>query len=952
MTMNLCSPERDSDLVRLSSDLAFVEGFACIGSWTYDAASQTFRFGNQTELGGWRGDCSLAESLQCLPAEERAAFARWLGGALNGEALVLSHGLWNSAESCWMSVRSSAYPLRNAQGQCSALRGFTQDMTQIQTSEDTLRRYRALLASSDRLGHMCYWILDYATGVYEASESFCQLLGWPEGVTHLPEADFSSRIHPDDLPRLIAARRATTRDDHLTEVEYRFWKATEQRWINVRSILFFTRNPQGKPVMMYGFTQDITQHKESEAALQRERLRLESAQSLGRMGTWSFDLRSRIAHISRNALQMVGLPGEAEANLTADESLEDVHPDDRQAILQAIDQTCRTHEPLEIEYRCWHKTEQRWLTLRSAARLVFGADGRPLELQGFTQDITRQKESEERLRLAASVYDSSRTPMLITDIDRNIVQANRAFCEHTGFTEQEVIGQKPLALLNNELPADAMRIDIWQPLMREGHWSGEITGRRKDGSQMIISAGISTVCNEQGQIEHFICVGEDVTRARAAEEQIRQLAYYDPLTSLPNRVLLKERVDQAISHVHRAGQETALLFLDLDYFKRVNDSLGHSVGDLLLVEVAGRLRACVRAADTVGRLGGDEFLLLLPNAGPQAACRVAEKLIEALSQPFLLGGYSLTVTPTIGISLYPKDGADYDDLLRAADAAMYKAKDDGRNTFRLFNPEMSEASLQRLMLSNDLRRALKNGELQLHYQPQLSLPGGRVIGAEALMRWKHPIYGLVSPLKFIPVAEESGLIEAIGAWAIEEACRQAMAWAAQGLPLLTISVNCSARQFVAPESLLDAVCKALAQTGLPPDKLELEITETVIVKDIGKTQWLLDQFRTLGVKVAIDDFGTGYSSLYYLKRLPIDKLKIDQSFVRDLVQNADDRAIAATVVALGHTLGLKVIAEGVETPEQLQALEAMQCDEGQGYYWGMPMPPGEFVRWAKGISKP
>jgi diguanylate cyclase (GGDEF)-like protein/PAS domain S-box-containing protein len=682
-------------------------------------------------------------------------------------------------------------------------------------SEETLRLYRALLDSSDRLGHMCYWILDYATQIYRGSESFTQLLGWPEGTTQLSEAEFASHIHSEDLPRLIAARRAATPDDRLTEVEYRFWKTTEQRWLNLRSILFFLRNAQGKPVSMYGFTQDITQ----------------------------------------------------------------------------------------------------------------------------------QKESEDRLRLSASVFLNSRSLIVITDRERNILQVNPAFCEHTGYSEDEVIGRTPLALISDELPASAMRIDIWQPLIREGHWSGEISGHSKDGTPLLLSVGVSALCNDKGEVEHYICVGEDITRTKAAEEQVRQLAYYDALTGLPNRVLLKDRVDQAISLAHRAGCETALLFVDLDYFKRVNDSLGHAVGDLLLVEVAARLRAAVRASDTVGRLGGDEFLLLLPYAGPQAASSVAEKLIEALSQPFEVGGYSLTVTPTIGISLYPKDGCDYDTLLRAADAAMYKAKEAGRNAFLLFSPEMNEGPLQRLMLSNDLRQALKNGELELHYQPQLSLPGGRVLGAEALLRWRHPKQGMISPLKFVPVAEESGLIETIGAWVIEEACRQAAAWSAPGVAPLTVAVNCSARQFVAPEALLNTVKQALAASGLPPQRLELEITESLIVKDINKTQWLLDQFRTLGVKVAIDDFGTGYSSLYYLKRLPIDKLKIDQSFVRDLANDADDRAIAATVIALGHTLGLRVIAEGVESAEQLRLLEQMGCDEGQGFLWGRAMPSADFADW-------
>ena len=918
--------------------------------WDYDPQARRFHFDEMAgRIFGWRADerqPSLAELASRVASDEREALIARFANRVAGSPLP-GHGLhvWNAERSCWIVVKVFAYAQSVAGGPRFVLKGFCQDITRQQESAETLHRYRTLLAAPSRLGHMWYWSINYVDGHYEANDNSLKLLGWPDGTTRIPEAEFRARIHPDDLPLIAARRQSALRDDTPTEIDYRFWQISQQRWIFLRSLFFFVRDPEGRPIILYGLTQDITRHKEAAAELAKERQRIESAQILGRMGTWSFDIATRIARVSRSSLSMLGHDSPGAVLMGEAESLANLHPDDRQSVLEAVNRSCQTFVPLGLEYRRWHHRENRWVHLKCTAHVVRDADDVPCELQGFTQDITRQKENEQHLRFAASVFEHSRSLILITDLERRIIQVNPAFCELTGFAAAEVIGRRPAELLGTPVPSDGRPGNFWFPLLRAGHWSGELPCRHKNGEPFTLAVNFSAVRHEDGEIGHFICVGEDVTQQKAAEQQINHLAYFDPLTELPNRVRFKEQVDLAIRQAARDGHELALLFLDLDYFKHVNDSLGHSAGDQLLVEVAARLRAAVRESDTVGRLGGDEFMVLLPFGGHQAARCVADKLIEALSQPFLIEAMALTITSSIGISLFPRDGEHYDALLRAADAAMYKAKDAGRNTFLDFVPEMNDMALKRLTLSNELRQALPRRELLLHYQPQVSLRDGRLIGVEALLRWQHPEWGMVTPGEFIPVAEECGLIEAIGAWVIEEACQQAMAWDHLGLPELSMSINCSTRQFLEPQALLDTVRATLQRTGLPPARLELEITETLIVQDITKTQWLLEQFRALGVRIAIDDFGTGYSSLYYLKRLPIDKLKIDQSFVRDLVFNPDDRTIAATVATLGHSLGLQVIAEGVETTEQLQVLETMHCDEGQGYLWGRPMPAEQFIAW-------
>ncbi|MGE4447369.1 MAG: EAL domain-containing protein [Azospira sp.] len=577
------------------------------------------------------------------------------------------------------------------------------------------------------------------------------------------------------------------------------------------------------------------------------------------------------------------------------------------------------------------------------------AEGRVAGLVGVMVDITERKRQEEELRLAAKVFDTSNEAFLVTDADNNIRSVNRAFCETTGYSAEEVLGRNPRLLSSGHHDKTFYR-QMWEALNSQGYWQGEIYDRRKSGEIYPKWTRINVVKDDQGRVVNHVAVFSDISDRKALEERLQFLAQHDHLTGLPNRNLLRLRLEQAVESAMERGAggiNPVALLLDLDHFKTINDSLGHHAGDQLLRTVVKRLKNILRESSTLCRQGGDEFLIVLPQAQDLArVSRAAETVLAALATPFEVDGHPLSITGSIGISLAPDDGSDFDTLLKKADTALVHAKQSGRNAYRFFTEAMNVSTLERLTLQQRLHQALERQELVLYYQPQLDLASGRVVGVEALLRWRTP-EGLVPPGKFIPLAEETGLIVPMGAWVIQEACRQARTWLDAGLPPMTMAVNLSPLQFHR-DNLLITVGDALSAASLPAASLELELTESILIQDAEATLATLKAMNAMGVLLSIDDFGTGYSSLAYLKRFTVDKLKIDQSFVRDITSDGDSAAIVRAVVQMASSLKLKTIAEGVETESQAAALRATGCDEVQGYLYARPMPAAECEAYLRG----
>jgi len=559
----------------------------------------------------------------------------------------------------------------------------------------------------------------------------------------------------------------------------------------------------------------------------------------------------------------------------------------------------------------------------------------------FLRDKTESKRARQKLNLAAKIIESSREGIVVTDTAGIIVDVNEAFGSLTGYSRDDVLGRNPSMMKSGRHDAEFYR-NMWTMLIETGHWSGEVWDRRKNGELFAKLLSISAVRNDLGEVTHYVGIFSDITKIKQTEERLQHMAHFDPLTRLPNRLLFRDRLHHALVETGRHKQMVALMLLDLDRFKDINDTLGHKAGDDLLVTVAERLVGCVRKSDTVARLGGDEFTVVLSEiAGPSAVASVARKILQVLAEPFDLAGRSVFVTASVGITLYPSDGAKVDRLLQNADMALYRAKELGKNTFQFFSPEMNLEVKRRIELEQDLRGALDRNEFVVYYQPRLDTETGHITGGEALLRWNHPKRGLVSPDEFISVAEETGLIVPIGEWVLRTACTQTRTWQQLGLPPVTIAVNVAARQ-LSYADLADTIAQIVSETGLEPRFLELELTESGAMNDADATIKIFRELKQHGIRVCIDDFGTGYSSLSYLKRFPIDKLKIDKSFVEFSSSDPDDQAIVETIVAIAHTLKLTVVAEGVETKAQLEFLKSLHCDEWQGYYCSKPVPPAAF----------
>ena len=546
------------------------------------------------------------------------------------------------------------------------------------------------------------------------------------------------------------------------------------------------------------------------------------------------------------------------------------------------------------------------------------------------------------MRKLSQVVEQSHNAIIITDLNANIEYVNQAAVRQSGYSQPELIGNKTSMLKSGKTLLDTYK-DMWTHITKGEQWHGELTNVCKDGSEYTVLTMISPLHQINGRITNYVAIQDDITERKLVEKRLQHLVNYDVLTGLPNRLQLEERAKYAIRLASRNASTLALIFLDLDNFKDVNDSLGHSFGDTLLIELSKRLQLALREEDTLSRLGGDEFILLLPDIDARGAALVAEKLLLKISSPYKHNHTELNLTASIGIALYPNDGQDLETLSKQADAAMYRVKQEGRNGFQFFTAEMQARSSRNLLLGNALRRAVELEQLTVHYQPQISLKDGKIIGAEALLRWWHPELGAVYPTEFIPIAEESRLILPIGEWVLRSAVEQAKRWMNDGHTPLIMAVNLSAVQFRHPD-LPDLITRILDEVGLPPEYLELELTEGVAMHDPQAAIAIMNNLHDRGIRMSIDDFGTGYSSLSYLKKFRIYKLKIDQSFVRDISTDIEDKAIVSAVINMAKSLGLTTIAEGVETAAQLEFLREHGCEEVQGYYYSKPLSAEQFIK--------
>jgi len=830
----------------------------------------------------------------------------------------------------WM--RSAGQAEFDADGKPVVMRGIVQDLTERHSNqqriEQLLDEQKAIL--QNRLVGI---VTVRDRKIMWANLAFETMLGYDEGgVIGMPTQQFY--VHEEDY-QTVGEAYANIKNEGLMRTRLKFMRKDGLHiWVDMSGTILHKESGESLWVAI-----DVTERKRIETILRQKEGYQRALLDNFPFMVWLKDTESRFLAVNQALADAIGegdpnaMLGKTEFDYLPREIAEDRQRDDRSVLAASERKTLEEEQVDPLGMR-------RWLETFKAP--VVDDNGAMLGTVGFSRDISSRKKIELDLRIAATVFESQEG-MLVSDANNVILRVNHAFRHITGYSADEVIGKNPSILNSGRHDADFYSA-MWASINNTGAWKGEIWNRRRNDEIYPGHLVITAVKDQNDIVTNYVATLTDITLSKAATDEIERLAFYDPLTQLPNRRLLQERLKHGINVERRDGKHLGLLMLDLDRFKAVNDSLGHQAGDELLQQVALRITARLRDVDMVARLGGDEFIVLLEDiTQPEDAARVAEEIITDLTKPFCLAqSDNVQIGASIGISLYPQHGGSPELLLDHADAALYQAKEAGRGCFAYFSEDLTLAARERMVVETRLRRAIVQQELRVFYQPQVDIASGRIVGAEALVRWQDPVEGLIPPLCFIPIAEETGLIVEIGEWVLRETCRQGRRWLDAGLPPLSIAVNVSSQQFRRSD-ICALVATVLRETGFPAQQLELEITESGLMGNQDNATAILNNLRAQGVRLAIDDFGTGYSSLAYLKHFPLDVLKIDKSFIDDIPFHQDDMEIAATIVAMGHILGFKVLAEGVETAAQLAFLQEKGCDMYQGYIHSKPVPAHEFA---------
>ncbi len=810
---------------------------------------------------------------------------------------------------------------------------------------ELLREKERLLSESQRISHIGSWSYDFINPLVWSEETY-RLYGVPaDSFIPTPEA-IIALVHEDDRSTLLEQIINKNHDDNPSEIVVRrSLPDGTLRYISRHGELL--KDAQGHALRMVGTAKDITEQHINEINLKQSEERLRMALNAAKLGVFDWDILTNKIILSPRSEEILGYEPGQFSGLYDDfinsfnlENLPNI-----KMMRSLAERSLAEKTPYAYESRMlWPDGSVHWISI--IGEYYADTQDNSLHVRGIIEDITHRKVTEARLLLAASVFTHSREGIIITDTAANIIDVNESFTYITGYSRAEVLGRNPSLLKSGRQDPDFYK-KLWQDLNTKQHWYGEIWDRHKNGDDYVIMINISAVLNAEGKAQNYIALFSDITATKTHQQQLEHSANYDPLTGLPNRLLLADRLEQAILQSERLERLVALIYLDLDGFKAVNDLHGHSVGDALLITVSHRMRDMLRDVDTLARIGGDEFVAVLVNLGCQQDCEpLLQRLLQAAADPVKVNDITLQVSASIGVTLYPEDDSDADKLLRHADQAMYVAKQSGKNQYIYFDLIKNAALKSEQEQLASIRSAIDNREFVLHYQPKVNMKTSEVIGAEALIRWQHPQQGLLFPGAFLPLIDNHPYYIEVGEWVIDEAFAQLTEWHEQGF-ILPVSVNIGAHHLQQECFVLNLAERFAANPNVHPSQIELEILESSALEDLNNTSNIMNACCEMGVHFSLDDFGTGYSSLTYLKRLPVNMLKIDQSFVSDMLTDLEDLSIIEGIIGLASAFNHQVIAEGVETPAHCQRLLELGCELAQGYAFAKAMPGDKLPDWVK-----